>query len=159
MTTTPNPEHDDQATDPTAETDGANPETETASPDVEAKAANREAARYRRQFREAETQRQHLAAHVERLQRAEVVRLASEHLEQPDDLFDVGRVALADLLDDDGMVQTARVESALLGLLSSRPGLGRDMVRRPGPGAGFGQGSYPAVPSSGKSWSGLIREG
>lgn len=85
-------------------------------------ASSREAARYRRRLRTTEGERDQLAGKVERLQRAEVARLAAD-LAQPGDLFDVAGVQLADVLDADGEVDADAVRAAVADLLRQRPGL------------------------------------
>ncbi|PBA68776.1 hypothetical protein [Mycobacterium avium] len=86
---------------------------------------NREA-RYRVERNEARAERDALAARVEALQLRELVRLAGEHLAQPADLLALGGVALADLLDDDGNVDSDAVAEAAAALIESRPGLARN---------------------------------
>ncbi|GAA3680789.1 hypothetical protein FB459_2876 [Yimella lutea] len=88
---------------------------------------DREAARYRRKLRAAEGERDTLRATVERLQRAEVERLAGVHLSKPEGLWAAG-VSLADVLDEDGnadaekITQACRDASDRLGLSRPRPG-------------------------------------
>lgn len=72
----------------------------------------REAAKYRRRLREAEAERDRLAEHIESLQRAEVDRLATADDLRPAALWASG-VALADVLNDDGTVDAAKVSAAI----------------------------------------------
>ena len=74
----------------------------------------REAAKYRRRLREAETERDRLSERVESLQRAEVERLATADSLRPAALWSSG-VELADLLSDDGTVSAAKVSAAIDG--------------------------------------------
>lgn len=71
----------------------------------------REAARYRRRLREAEAQRDQLAATVEALQRAAVERLAQADGLEPAALW--AGTELAGLLTDDGTVDAAKVSEAV----------------------------------------------
>lgn len=74
---------------------------------------NREAARYRRQLRQTETERDTLRDRLTALQRAEVERLAgtAAKLAAPSAIWADG-VQLADLLDGDGQVDPERVTAA-----------------------------------------------
>ena len=72
------------------------------TPEEEPATSNREA-RYRRQLRDAEAERDTLRGQVETLQRAEAERVAAAHLARPEGLWAAG-TALPDLLDDEGDV-------------------------------------------------------
>ncbi len=72
----------------------------------------REAAKYRRRLREAETERDRLAEQVVSLQRAEVERLAMAGDLRPAALWASG-AELAGLLGDDGTVDAAKVTAAI----------------------------------------------
>ncbi len=141
------PETPPERTEPPQAADEAAPDSST---------GNAEAARYRRALRETETERDGLRGTVERLQRAEVLRLSEGQLAQPDDLFDVGGVALADLLGDDGSVDSGRVGTALAGVLQARPGLAYVPPRPTGPSA-FGLGARPGVDAGKPSWQDVVR--
>lgn len=112
---------------------------------------NREAAKYRRRLREAETERDTLAGRVETLQRREVERHAADRLAQPSDLFTVAGVALPELLDDAGDVDPGKVDEAVQTLLSDRPGLSRH-VRT----LDLGQGRR-GDPTPTTSWGDVLR--
>ena len=84
----------------------------------------REAAAWRVKCREAEQQRDALASQVTAMRRTECERIAAEHLEIPADLFALSDIEMDSLLTDDGRVDAAKVESAALGLLKVRPGIG-----------------------------------
>ncbi|PND54445.1 hypothetical protein CRM90_28000 [Mycobacterium sp. ENV421] len=77
---------------------------------AEDKPTNREA-KYRVQLRETEAQRDQLAATVEAMQRAEVERLAAEHLTKPAALWTAG-VELTSLVGDDGTIDPDLVLAA-----------------------------------------------
>lgn len=96
----------------------------------------REAARYRRRLREAETERNQLAERVEALQRAEVERLAGVDGLRPAALWASG-AELAELLGDDGTVDATKVSGAI--------GAARAQLGIPAPPVG------PRVPKEGRS--------
>jgi hypothetical protein len=72
--------------------------------------------RYREQLRESEADRDKLRGLLESAQRAEIARLASPMLADPADLYR-DNVSVADLLDDNGSVDPAKVDSAVSGVL------------------------------------------
>jgi hypothetical protein len=103
-----------------------------------------EAAKYRVRAREAEAERDTLAARLSVLQRAEIERLASAGLSHPSDLFSLSGNQLADYLTDDGTVDSAKVSADLEAILSERPGLkpaARAIDRTQGLGGGQQQSS------------------
>jgi hypothetical protein len=110
---------------------GAGAESEESNP-------NREAAGYRRRLRDTESERDTLSAQVERLQRAEAIRLAEGRLSVPGDLFAFG-AELADLLTEDGDVSpdAVTVTVTVAKLIAERPGLGR-VAKPPFPDLGQG---------------------
>lgn len=116
--------------------------------------SNREAAKYRTRLREVEGERDGLVARVERMQHAEVARLVGDRLAVPDDVFGFG-LTLADLLGDDGEVDPELVNTAVVGLLGSRPGLAvvPDKPRFPD----MGGGRRGSTIETGPGWSDLIR--
>ena len=135
MTTTHEPPAE-PGPDPVTEDTTETPETPAAPPPGEGDTlrepagGDREAARYRRRLREAETQRDALAGTLARLQSADVERLAGEHLAVPGDLFTFG-TALADVLGEDGSVDAEKVTAATTALLAQRPGLAKPPPRHP----------------------------
>ncbi len=116
---------EDLTTDATTTTDASPAETQTDPPGDGDSRPNREA-RYRVERNEARTERDALAARVEKLQLRDALRLAGEHLAQPDDLLALGEVTLADLLDDDGNVDPEVVAGAAAAVIESRPGLAKN---------------------------------
>lgn len=136
---------DDQI-DTSTSTDAAPPEaTDPAAESTGDQGANREAARYRRQLRAAESERDALAQRVEVMQRAEVERLAgTDHrLTEPAALWATG-ITLAGLLGEDGQIDTAKVKTAAEGAVTALglarrpdgafiPTEGRYVVSRPRP--------------------------
>ena len=93
----------------------ATPEAEQApeqAPEAEGGKAAREAAKYRRQLRAAETERDALVGQVEALRRAQVDTLAEGRI-KPAALWASG-VELEALLDGGGVVDVAKVDAAVL---------------------------------------------
>lgn len=84
---------------------------------------NREA-RYRVRAREAETERDTLAARLTELQTRELHRLAAEHLAAGSDI-DLSGKPLADYLTPEGWVDHDAVKEAANALIASRPGLSK----------------------------------
>lgn len=117
-------EPDDQANDADDQANDADDQAD------EQGAAGREAAKYRRRLRETEAERDGLAARVERQQLREVDRLAAERLAEPGDLRMIGGAQLEQLLTEDGDIDPAAVAAAVDELLTTRPGLARQPVRR-----------------------------
>lgn len=112
---------------------------------TETESGNREAARYRTRLREVETERDGLVEQLASMRRAEVERLASDHLAKPAALWAAG-VELTDLLDEAGSVDPQKVAAAAeaarnsLGLaqpgtskIAAPPGRSVDHGLRPGP--------------------------
>lgn len=87
------------------------PATIEALTEAEDARGNKEAAKYRRQLREAEAERDTLTERVAALQRAEAERIAGEKIAQPSALWASG-VTLDTLLDADGNVDAGKVREA-----------------------------------------------
>lgn len=109
--------------------------------------AGREAAKYRRQLRDAEAERDSLRGTVETLQRRMIEKHAGQTIAKPEALWAAG-IDLGDLLDGDGMPDDEKVRAACvkasesLGLSRPRggnyvPGEGRATRVRTGVGDGF----------------------
>ncbi|WGJ84238.1 hypothetical protein [Gordonia sp. SMJS1] len=98
-------------TPPTGET--PQPEDNTTDPDSPEtpEPQSKREARYRVQLRETEAERDTLAGRVETMQRAEVERLAADVIGKPAALWATD-TTLADLLDDDGLVDPDKVAAA-----------------------------------------------
>jgi len=109
----------------------------------------REAARYRRSLREAETERDGLRGRVETMQRAEVQRLVADQIAVPADVWLAG-ASLPDLLDDDGNVDQAKVTDTVKAVLTDRPGWRR--LTHPN----FDGGVRTAAPT-GPTWHDALR--
>ncbi|UEL35033.1 hypothetical protein KTR60_10000 [Rhodococcus sp. C1] len=98
---------------------------------------NREA-RYRTERNAARGELATAAARIERMQRAEVERLAADAgLSHASDVFTLSGNGPADYLDDDGNVDPARVAADVAAVLTERPGL-RKKAPVFDPSQGFG---------------------
>jgi hypothetical protein len=116
---------------------------------------SREAAKYRRQLREAEAQRDTNAARVESLQRAAIDRIATDERIKPAAMWAAG-ATLADLLDDDGMPDVSKVRAAVA---HARETLGvPEEPRPPAPNPAQGSSGGGAAGSTGVTWSDAIRK-
>ncbi|ONM47168.1 hypothetical protein [Nocardia donostiensis] len=122
--------------------------------DTEQQSGNREAAKYRRQLRDTETERDQLRERVTAYERAEVERLVADHLADPADLWVAG-TELDALRGKGGAVDPEKVKAAVAELLEQRPhwrkhrppiappaslvsGLGRELERRTSWKSAFG---------------------
>lgn len=112
-------------------------ETATQQQSQDAPKGNKEA-RYRVERNEARAERDALAQRVERMQRAEVERLASDGLSHPADLFSLSGNELADYLTDAGDVDAEKVAADVAAILAERPGLKKGFVRGFDPTQGTG---------------------
>ncbi len=109
----------DTDTAPSGAVDGGSFGTADGSPH-DGKLAN-EAAKWRREYRAAETKLTVAEARVAEMQKAEIHRLAATKLADPTDLWLAPGVDLGGLLGDDGMVDPERVEEATEAILESKP--------------------------------------
>ena len=80
-----------------------------------------EAAKWRREYRSAETRLTVASARIEEMQKAEINRLAATKLADPTDLWLAPGVDLGGLLGDDGLVDPERVEEATEAILEAKP--------------------------------------
>lgn len=123
--------------------EAANQVAEAEAPETEAPEtdkAGREAARYRRQLREAEAERDAARGAAEAAQRALVEHLAqTTGRVRPVALWASG-VALADLLDEEGNVDAAKVSEAAENAAST---LGLSRTPKPDPSQGWHDWSAP----------------
>ncbi|OBF95714.1 hypothetical protein A5773_13900 [Mycobacterium sp. 852014-52450_SCH5900713] len=151
-TAPPNPGGDDQHADqpetgPTDDAEGIDSEPHDSSP-------NAEAARYRRQLREVEAERDGLAERLQGHQRREVEAMVADLLDVPADLFDIGQVQASDFYNDDGTLNEGELRAAAGALLEERPRLGK-----PRPAGqrwqNFGQFA-PPPPQRGAAWSDVL---
>lgn len=109
--------------DADAPEDAPDDQTDTAPDDSVAGKARREAARYRTRLREVEGERDQLAGQVHNLQRAAATAAAQGpgRLADGADLFRDDHVQLADLVADDGTVDTDRAAAAAAAVLGRHP--------------------------------------
>lgn len=117
---------------------------------------SREAAKYRTRLRETEAERDALGERLARFQRVDAERLAAESLSRPSDLWLDG-VNPADLVDDDGNVVPELVQTAIAGVLDSRPQLAKGYGAQRGPSV-FGVGAHAPIGGD-YSWSDVISSG
>jgi pyruvate/2-oxoglutarate dehydrogenase complex dihydrolipoamide acyltransferase (E2) component len=121
--------------------------------EVEGRRAGQDARR-RQQLREAEAQRDALAASVAALQRAETLRIAGEVLAEPGDLFDLTTATVEELLAEDGTVDPAKVAEAARALVAAR---GDRFARPPSTPPSFGGGARPDhSPRPTAGWSDVL---
>jgi hypothetical protein len=110
---------------------------------------SREAASYRRRLRDTETERDQLRERLDRLQTAEVERLASgAGLAVPGDVWTFG-ATLDTLRGEDGMIDAETVSGVVQEIVNDRPGL------KALPVGGFGGGQGAAATPSRTSKVGL----
>jgi len=123
-------------------------------PDTGQASPSREAAKYRRQLRETEVERDSLRAQLAVLRRAEVERVAADVLERPADAWLVWGDDPQRFLDDGGALDAEAVRQAAQELARERPSWRKGLSRRD-PDQGKGHGG---IAGSGGSWASLIRE-
>lgn len=98
-------------------TEGEAAEPDQAATEPEPTGANAEAAKYRSRLRAVEAERDQLAEKVDALHRAEIRRAAADaKMIDPDDL----RVEPADVLNDDGDLDTEKVGEHIAELRTSK---------------------------------------
>lgn len=140
--------------------DGTDPDDDEDPADKGDRQARRDA-NVRAKLKDTEAERDALAGRVEAYQRAEVERIAGGVLEQAADLFEVGGIALADVLTEDGEIDETEVLALTAALADSRPGLAKG-ARRPARGGhpdwGHSRSNVEGVGGTGPTWGeALIR--
>ena len=110
-------------------------------------------ARFRQERNEARDQLAAANARIERMQRAEIERLAADGLSHPADLFSLSGNELADYLTEDGDVDADKVSADVAAVLAERPGLRRNHPAFD-PTQGFG-GKEPAKREL--TWADLLK--
>lgn len=115
----------------------------------EGKAA-REAAKYRRRLRDAEAERDDMAAQLDAARRSIAEGVAARHLAKPASLWLSGATP-ADVLDDNGGVDAEKVV-ALAQSVSADYGLSRPHVRPHSPR----EGTIPETPETGTSMRDVV---
>jgi hypothetical protein len=111
---------------------------------------NAEAAKYRRQLRDTEQQRDALAGQVAAMQRRECEAALGDLLDVPGDIWDIGQADPALFYAEDGSLNLAELRAAAGALIDQRPRLGK---AHPRPQWGQTSGELPAA---GISWSTVL---
>lgn len=124
-------------TDPTAPT-GEPAVVDPAETDDARPKASAEAARYRRQLRDTEAERDALRERITGYERQEAERLAAAGLVDPTDMWAAG-VKLDDLRDDKGNLDSDKVAAAVASLIEQRPHWRRPATPKPDYRQGGGQ--------------------
>ena len=150
MSNAPTPEESAEPTDAPKDSQEAAVES-TAKATEETGNPNAEAARYRTRLRETEAERDTIAGQLEKYQRREAQRLATD-LSKPADLWLDG-TDVADVLDDDGQVDPVAVAAIQAKVLEGRPGLSN---QRPAPRPDPSQGARGG-PTTGDDWAAVLR--
>lgn len=107
---------------------------DTPEPGADEKSTNRQGRsgrdeRYRQRLRETEAERDTLLQRLQGMQRNEVQRLVSDRLADPADLWRDAN--LEDMLDDDGNIDTAKVDAHISTLLEEHPHWAADKPKTP----------------------------
>jgi hypothetical protein len=144
-----------EQTEPDTEATAPDPDTEDNGTDDATRKARTDAAGYRRRLRDTEAERDSITAERDALlekltarQRADVEALAAQRLTDGSDLWQA--VDLADVLDEAGDIDQAKVATATADLLTRKPHYGR-----PRPDNGLGYRSDPVKPARG--WEEVLR--
>lgn len=98
---------------------------------------DREAAKYRTQLRETESDRDAIRDRLDRLQRTEAARIAADGnrgLLNGEDLFAIGGVELDAIRNDDGDLDPTKIAAAAEDLRKERPYLGKQPKKDYGAG-------------------------
>lgn len=138
------------AADPREAPEGDPPEGESAE-----SSPNSEAARWRRQLREVEAQRDALTDRVRGYQRRECESMVADLLDVPADLFDIGQIDITAFYDEDGTLNEGELRAAAGALLEERPRLGKPQPTGPR-WQNFGQYA-PPPPARGAGWSDVLK--
>lgn len=117
---------------------------------------DREAAKYRRRLRDTEAERDGLRSRLETLQRAEAERLAADHLADGTDLWLAG-AQLADMLDDDGNLDAAKVAETAAQLGTDRPHWRRTVSSAAPAGEVTARGKIEPGPHQPRGWAAVLR--
>ncbi len=113
-------------------------------------ALRREAAKYRTRAKEADAKRDKLAERLQVAQRAEVTRLAAEHLTDGADLFRA-EVELDTLLTDEGDVDPQKVSAAAADVVDRQPHWAKTKWAQGSADQGRGVGPKDDPPSFGSA--------
>ncbi|MGE4364027.1 MAG: hypothetical protein AB7E41_17765 [Mycolicibacterium sp.] len=160
--TTPNEAAAAEPTD-VEDTDTTVPETDTdqldtIDADTEQDSPNGEAAKRRRQLREAQTELAAVRDQLTTYQRRHAEQVISDVLSTPADLFDIGQADLADFLDDNGDVRSDELRAAATTLVEQRPQLGTNYQPAWPAHADFGIGVRSQSAPGGPTWSKVLAD-
>ncbi|RVW01320.1 hypothetical protein [Rhodococcus xishaensis] len=149
---TDNSEHDKATDTDDLKQQGAEQKQETVKEEKQTrKSDNAEAARYRRQLRDTEAERDTLRDRVTAYERREAEQLAVE-LADPRDLWVAG-IDLDDLRGDNGTIDYAKVAAAVDEVLAEHPAWGKTRTPKPDRRQGGGEHQLPAH----TNWSNALR--
>lgn len=124
-------------------------DTETETPNEQQGKAGREAARYRRQLRDVEAERDQLLEQVKTLRTVEVERLVSAAHLKPAALWAAGST-LDDLVDDEGKPDPDKISAAVA---RAKESLGiPDRLRAASPGSGGNRGDDIEAEDASREW-------
>lgn len=170
--TTPDATTSAPATDTTAFTEFANSDSD--NPEVgithtaeqndtppeagEHESSNGEAAKRRRQLREAQTKLATVRDQLTTYQRRHAEQAVADVLANPADLFDIGSANLADYIDDNGDIRTDELRAAAGALIEQRPQLGANYIPPMPTNYDSGQGVRSQSAPSGASWSEVLSD-
>ncbi|MBX7434567.1 hypothetical protein JDV09_21060 [Mycobacterium sp. Y57] len=129
--TEPTPDTTADPAEPVEAVDPAPEAAEETPPEPVEESSNKEAAKWRRKLRDAEAQRDRLAATVEALQRSQIDAIADSAGVRPAAVHAVA--ALSDMVGDDGAVDPRKVADAVK---QARDTLGVQTKGAPVPGVG-----------------------
>lgn len=127
---------------------------ETESPPEQA--AGGEAAKYRHKLRDTEKQLAAMTERVEAIQRSEVERIAASKLADPADVWRDG-AKLADVLDDDGNVDSGKVDNLIDNLVKSHSHWAVAKPQAPRPRAGLTSGATKPADHRQATWADALR--
>lgn len=147
-TTPPGAPNERESPSRTAEDDATTPDPDEGT--TSGSARNREAAKYRTQLRDTQTELSTVQARLTMAQTTEAARIAGEVLAAGTDVFDIGGADLAAVLDPDtGQVDRDAVLALAEEVATDRPGL-----RAAAGWPDMGQGRKGAPPGgAGYSWA------
>ena len=138
--------------------DSGTDQLDTIDADTEQDSANGEAAKRRRQLREAQTELAAVRDQLTTYQRRHAEQVISDVLTTPADLFDIGQADLADFLDDNGDVRADELRAAATTLVEERPQLGTNYQPAWPAHADFGIGVRSQSAPGGPTWSKVLAD-
>ncbi len=136
--------------------DGEAAETETPPDAQQEQAAGGEAAKYRHKLRDTEKQLAAMTERVEAMQRSEVERIATSKLADPGDVWRDG-AQLADVLDDDGNVDSGKVDDLIGNLVKSHSHWAVAKPQAPRQRTGLTSGATKPADYKQASWADALR--